>query len=413
MQRKLPSIALQAQICLTKEDRMKIQDSSKFRQAKTSFFCKTLYTIVEGTLERILTPTKGVLLTCLFYLQIHKLMRYLHRRKTIILMYHGFTNNDKRINKGIENYQGKHLDFKIFRTQVAYLKKYYNVISLGQLIEHYTSGTRIPNNSVVITIDDGYESNYTLAYPILKEFDVPATISLTTNFIDNKELQWVDRVEYAINMTKSHSLKLEVGNDILSFNLRDDNSKMACHKKIRLKLKSVPQELIPEIIESLEHSLGQKLTVGENTPDIYRPLEWHEVLEMIKSGIISIGSHTCTHVIMTLCRPENMKAQLSLSKQLIEKKTGLNCRLFCYPNGAAGYFDGRTKNLLKELGYSCGLTTIDGMNDKHSDVFELKRIAAGSTKGDLILFIMTLSGIVKFLSDTKQSILNIFVMGKK
>ena len=79
------------------------------------------------------------------------------------------------------------------------------------------------------------------------------------------------------------------------------------------------QELVQEVVESLERNLGQKLSIDKDIPEIYCPLEWHEVLEMIKSGIISIGSHTCTHVILTRCSTRNMKKERFLSKQLIEK----------------------------------------------------------------------------------------------
>ena len=46
----------------------------------------------------------------------------------------------------------------------------------------------MPDNKpcVVITFDDGYKNNYTNAYPILKKYNIPAIIFLTTNFIDSK-----------------------------------------------------------------------------------------------------------------------------------------------------------------------------------------------------------------------------------
>ena len=327
---------------------------------------------------------------CAWYLQLHRLMRYLHRKKIIILMYHGFT--DKRAHEGIENSQGLHLDIKGFKLQIEYLKKYYNVISLGRLIEYYSNGAEIPPNAAVITIDDGYKSSYTLAYPVLKQFNVPAAIFLTTDFIDKKEPLWHDRVEYAVNMAESNP------------DFKDNNSRKLYCRKIVAKLKSMPQESREGEIESLERRLGQRLSLDKAIPEIYRPLEWDEVLEMVKSGIISMGSHTCTHVILTRSNPERQKKELVLSKQVIENKTASSCRLFCYPNGLAGDFDYRTKDLLKESGYSCGLTAVEGMNDAYSDVFELKRLAVDNREG-LITFMMTLSGIFKFLVDTKQSIL--------
>ena len=127
-------------------------------------------------------------------------------------MYHGFT--DKRVYEGIENSQGMHLNIEKFKLQIEYLKKYYNVISLYRLIEHYADGAKLPPNPIVITIDDGYRSNYTLAYPILKQFNVPAAIFIPTDFIDKKEMLWHDRVKYAINKTKSPSFDLKIGNEI-------------------------------------------------------------------------------------------------------------------------------------------------------------------------------------------------------
>ena len=345
---------------------------------------------------------------CFYYLQLHRFMRWVYRKKIIILAYHGFT--DRKTDKDFG--QDLHLDAEKFRAQAEYLKKYYNVIPLGLLTEHYTSGAKIPDNSVVITIDDGYESSYKLAYPVLKQLAIPAAIFLTTDFIDKKKFLWNDRIEYAINMTKSDSLELKIDDGISSFRFDNSDSKKICCMKIITKLKLMSQESRDEIIESLERRLDQKLSIDKDTPEVYRPLEWDEVLEMVKSGTISIGCHTCSHVILTRSSPGNMEKELFLSKQLIEKKTGLSCRLFSYPNGEIADFDYRTKKLLRKLGYSCGLTTVAGMNDERSaDVFELKRLAV-KNKGDLIVFIMTLSKVVKFLENIKQLISNIPIRRK-
>lgn len=43
---------------------------------------------------------------------------------------------------------------------------------------------------VSITFDDGYQDNYTLAYPMLKRLNVPFTVYVTTGFIDNQLPMW-------------------------------------------------------------------------------------------------------------------------------------------------------------------------------------------------------------------------------
>ena len=50
----------------------------------------------------------------------------------------------------------------------------------------------LPKNSILITFDDGYKNNYTLAFPILKKYNMKATIFLNTKFIGKDEfyLNW-------------------------------------------------------------------------------------------------------------------------------------------------------------------------------------------------------------------------------
>ena len=51
---------------------------------------------------------------------------------------------------------------------------------------------KLPKNSILITFDDGYKNNHTLAFPILKKYNMKATIFLNTKFIEKDEayLNW-------------------------------------------------------------------------------------------------------------------------------------------------------------------------------------------------------------------------------
>lgn len=304
------------------------------------------------------------------------------RNRSIILAYHGFTN---RRHERIENYQKKHLDIDSFSSHMEHLKRFYNVIPLARLVESYRQKRDLPPNAAVITIDDGYESNYSLAYPVLKKFDVPATIFLTAGFIDTKRPLWVDRIEYALNKAKPKALKLRIEKKVFLFDLGTDGRKKMCDRRLRAALKRAKDDKKEGIIGELEYNLDAKLSMDDATPSIYRPLEWYQVVEMSKNSLISIGSHTSSHMILTRCTGEDAKKEVLSSKRLIEEKTGLNCDLFSYPNGGAGDFDARTKKTLIESGYSCGITNISGLNSSSSDLFELRRFGM-SEKGDLSEF---------------------------
>lgn len=64
-----------------------------------------------------------------------------------------------------------------FREQMAALKKAgYTTVTLQQVLDYVDNGTRLPKKSVLITMDDGYDSNVTIAAPILEEFGFCATV---------------------------------------------------------------------------------------------------------------------------------------------------------------------------------------------------------------------------------------------
>lgn len=72
-----------------------------------------------------------------------------------------------------------------FRKQMGVLKELsLPVISLDQFLEWKRGNAEIPPRAVLITIDDGWKSVYTEAYPILKEHGYPFTIYLYKNYVD-------------------------------------------------------------------------------------------------------------------------------------------------------------------------------------------------------------------------------------
>ena len=74
---------------------------------------------------------------------------------------------------------------KTFAKQMEYLKKNgYHTIHLSDLMEFLNYKTAIPSKSVIITLDDGYQSIYEFAYPLLKRYGYTATLFIYTDFIE-------------------------------------------------------------------------------------------------------------------------------------------------------------------------------------------------------------------------------------
>lgn len=77
----------------------------------------------------------------------------------------------------------KHMDFLIM--------KGYNFIGLDMAVSYLKQNNGIPAGSVVITFDDGFEDNYTNAFPVLQKRGLPATIFLTAGML-GKSNKWME-----------------------------------------------------------------------------------------------------------------------------------------------------------------------------------------------------------------------------
>jgi peptidoglycan/xylan/chitin deacetylase (PgdA/CDA1 family) len=105
-----------------------------------------------------------------------------------VLCYHRFEK--MKANKaGKKKGDIYYIDNAGFERHMKFLKDNgYNVISMSAYVKYLDGLGDIPENPVVITIDDGYASAYTVAFPILKKYSFPATLYLYTNFFSNGRL---------------------------------------------------------------------------------------------------------------------------------------------------------------------------------------------------------------------------------
>ena len=71
-----------------------------------------------------------------------------------------------------------------FNDQMSYLNHNFQVIPLRTLLNIIRQGKPVPENTVAITFDDGYRSNYKLAFPTLQEYRMPATIFIVVKYTE-------------------------------------------------------------------------------------------------------------------------------------------------------------------------------------------------------------------------------------
>lgn len=303
----------------------------------------------------------------------YALLRLYTRQKLTVLLYHGV---EDEYSLGLFNYRQKFLTPEVFREQMTYIKRHYTVLSLDTAIEHLRNGTPFPPHPLVITFDDGYRNMYRLAYPILKEYALPATVFVTTGFLDKQEPLWVDRLEYAVGKSTHFGATM--------------SERAAYDAKKRQALKALPDAERKEALETIEHESGMSLTTLDGPTAVYAPLSWDEVREMEKHGIIC-GAHTVTHPILSRLTTGELTYELVESFARVRSNTKNCTNVFAYPNGQAEDVTDDVIAEVRHTGFEAALTTLPGWNTHDTNPYMLRRFTLDGT-GSFMYFILTITG---------------------
>lgn len=165
----------------------------------------------------------------------------IHNDKQIpVLMYHSIADNSKITNSISKSII---LPPEVFKEQMQYLKDNgYTTLTLDELYNFLKNNKPVPKKSVVLTFDDGYEDNYTNAYPILKEFGFRGTIFVIAGGTD----------KIGAYLTSAQLKEMDAnGMDIQSHTLNhEDLDKLSLEKQ---------QETLTQSKKFLENLLNKKI----------------------------------------------------------------------------------------------------------------------------------------------------------
>jgi peptidoglycan/xylan/chitin deacetylase (PgdA/CDA1 family) len=301
----------------------------------------------------------------ILHLFIYILKKFKRHHCAAILFYHRFS----RVSP--ERYQLPHLDINEFKKQMEHIKKCYTVLTMDDLAGKLANAKRFASPSVAVTIDDGYLSSYRIAYPILKELSLPATIYLTTGFVGTKKAPWVDVLMDTLFRTKVKTLYLPelLGKEVVD--LSTSHQKTVVFSRLFKILLNLHHEKKITAMNRLVKILLADKTSSDNTGR--KMVNWKEVIEMSENNIY-FGAHTVTHPTLSKMEPPEAKREINDSQKEIEKRLGNKVTHFAIPNGKNEDFSDGLKKYCKDTGIKTVVSTEPGVVFPHSDPYFLKRI---------------------------------------
>ncbi len=280
-----------------------------------------------------------------------QLVQRLNRHRVRILMYHRFP----------PEHRGN------FERQCALLARQYTVVSLSEAARRLQGNESIADLAV-ITVDDGYADMHDVAFPILKKHGLPATLFVTTGFIDRTGWMPGDRVRHAFAHTGEESLQFTDDQGAVHV-FRTEEPGAA--DRLRALLKHVPNRTRTKMLAALE----TQSTVDDprKIPDEYAPCTWDQLRAMAENGI-SIGAHTVTHPILSRVETDgDTEREILESKACIERELGKAADLFAYPNGTPEDMNAVSVACVRSH-FRSAVTAIPGLNAPGADVFQLLRL---------------------------------------
>ncbi|HEX7960177.1 MAG TPA: polysaccharide deacetylase family protein [Terriglobales bacterium] len=256
-----------------------------------------------------------------------------------------------------------------FEQQMRYLRRNCRLISLDQLLQEMGQ----PGSSetaVAVTFDDGYLGTYTDAFPILRKYEIPATVYLTAGCIETGEVAWYDRIFLALQAMIKKSCEVRIPH-YRRFELDSYESRLSAAVELIRYLRTLPNDRRLEECASLEKIV--RLPQGELKN---RMMNWDQIRQMQRAGI-RFEAHTMTHPVLSRLDAVSLNAELAESKRLIEERIQSEVKHFAYPFGKSEECGEATGAALLRLGFRSAVTTISGVNTPMVHPYRLRRVQMG------------------------------------
>ena len=288
---------------------------------------------------------------------------------------------------------------RAFAEHLEVLRAHGRPISLQHLIRALRGG-KVPRKAVVVTFDDGYADNLHAAKPLLEQFDVPATVFISSGYIGQEREFWWDELECLLLRpgTLPQHLEVSIGGEVYrddlgedaSYSLHDFNhhrrwswssagglpsARHRLYRSLYPRLQRLPREGQLQGLQALwDCADTRRLTRPE-----CRPLSGEELIRLSESRLIEIGAHTHNHVSLGDLPCSVQKREIVIGKAWLEEQLSRSIASFSYPYGL---YTSETVGIVRDAGFSDACSTRCLPLRGNEDPYELPRVWPGNWDGE-------------------------------
>ena len=307
-------------------------------------------------------------------------------RNVSIVMYHYVRD---LVKSRYPEIKGRGLDD--FKSQINYLEKYGNFITVSELIDAVKNKNDLPDNAIMLSFDDGYTDHFTNVFPVLHEKNIQGMFFPAAEPIEKGKLLDINKIHFVL-ATEPNAKKIveEINNWVHDnkeeYNLPSPKDLWKTHATPS-EYDSIEVSFIKVLLQrGLEKAARKKLTdvlfikyVSSDecafSSELY--MSEDQIKTMNECGQY-FGSHGYTHEWFDILGPSGQMNEINESLRFLNKlNVNTTDWIMCYPFGCRPFsaLDDNLRMMLKDNGCSLALTDHGGESNLDEDEkYFIKRI---------------------------------------
>lgn len=293
-----------------------------------------------------------------------------------VFMLHRFED----IDLGIEGH-----DPSFVRWSLEYLRsRQFHFVSIDDVARAIRDGRQLPPRSIAFTMDDGYFDQTEIGTELFAAFDCPATLFVTTGFIDGEDWLWNAKVDFMLRECGSDRLT-EIARTVRLDERIAPVRRQSLVDVLLDCLKRVAIAEMPELIDAWSKVLEVELPAA--APERYRPGTWEELRRLEAKGL-RVGPHTVSHPILANESSATASLEIETSIRRVYDEVKNPSKVFCYPVGYPQSFSERDEQLVRASGCLGAVSAVPEAADvgAANSLFGIPRFGFPNTKQDLIQY---------------------------
>ncbi len=281
----------------------------------------------------------------------------------------------------------KGLDKELFKNQIEFMKNSFNVVTMEQVLENIQGEGMhgLPENALLLTFDDGYADNYTVAYPILEEYGLQGSFFIPGKTFATHQLLDVNKIHYILASADIYKLVDDLkkqmdyyrGSEYQYASTDELFHDYAVANRFDIKetifVKRMLQTVLPEKLRNtISSNLFEKYVGVTEEQLAYELYMTEEQIRTIKRHGMFIGIHGYDHYWLGNLPEDKMKQDILMALDTLDEFIDRKQWVMNYPYGS---YNQEVIRYIRQQGACIGLTTDVRVAELGKDsAFELPRL---------------------------------------